>query len=189
MITLENDYSNFAGMVENGKMQINAPILVDEITSIMVEGNSAYVDLLQQIGIEISDKPSHAELAEATTNNIGNNQKLIKLLSFKIAERNSLIPSTDVSEEDLKQVEYIVQEITPLANDIQANQESAEAFKEAIIVELSSKDETPQPQMNDEGIVQKAEETGNNKLKWILGAAAVIGIGFFIYKSRKKFAF
>ncbi len=131
-------YSNFTASIKSGDMNLTNDILANEISDFIVFDTDKIIEALNKSDIKINDTATDEDVVDTVIKNISDNKKLVKALSFIIADGNELINSGDNNnkQKQLKVIDNISQGLSKIAKDISKDPKD---FKDSAMKQVVSK--------------------------------------------------
>jgi len=180
MIYIDHDfYSNFSNTVKVGDTDATYDILIDELSEIVVHDYQKIYDLMATLKINISKTSSDEDLINVIISQAKTNDKIIRGLSFLIAEKNNLItPQTDDATAR-KQIDAVNEKLTKTLKTLAENKNDNIRFKTDLLNKIQVKS-TAVPSRN------RKIKNGSNYWNYILVIGVAIGVVMIAYKYRDK---
>jgi Fe2+ transport system protein B len=186
MIYVKHDfYSNLIGSSKSGDTSATKDILLNEVSDLVSTKPKDVIELLNKVEISTKENATKGDLIAAVVENISENKKLLKGISYLIAEKNGLLKVEDNSgvdgnKKDLTQVvDRIASEIKPVAEKLITDKDKKEA--------LETLKSTVKAKTGEEVKTSKEGEKSNTGLYIGIAIVAVLaGVGIYYYMKHKK---
>lgn len=182
MIWVQHDvYSNFTNSVNSGDTELAISIFKSELSDLIVYQIDSIFDLFDKLGIKYSKNESDEQILDKVLIEINTNDKLIKGLSFLIAQNNDAI-NKNKDKSWTSVLNSIKTAIKKINKEFTDNPQSKSLFKNETLNMIELK--ATKVGDRDRVIVKK-----DNKLIWILGIA-IVGISAYLiyeyFKDKKE---
>jgi hypothetical protein len=183
MIYIEHDfYSNLLGSTNSGDKKATVDIFLNEISDLVATKPSEIESLLTKVGIAVKPNPKKGELISLVIENINSNGRLLKGISFIIAEKNGLLDTKDVSNADGNGGKRV---LTEIVDDIANQMKPALSNLDGEVQKKEAKENLRQTVTAKTGEIIESDNDSNVALYIGLIAAAAIGVGLYFYFKNK----
>jgi len=196
MLYLEHDfYSNFNSGVEAGDNNHITDMVVNEFSELVVYQDDELIELLNKIGIKVSEKISDEKLIDIILKNLQKNVKLVKGLAFLIAKNNDssktvkIVKGRDGVKRRVKgeekqatkhQIDMVASGIIGLSDSFQYKPQLQKEFKIKLMRTVKTKNKAV-------GERENKHESNSNAGYWLLAILVVgAGVGYYFYSKNKK---
>ncbi len=186
MIYLHHDmYSNFTNGVKSEDLNMTTSILNNELSDLVVYNTKELVSALNKADITAKERWSDEELIDAILQNFQSNPKIVRVISFLIAENNKLINKSGQSEADsLKIVNDISNGLSKISKKIGTDSSLKVSMKkdmmEQVVAKANAKGDYP----------RTIWKSSKSKLRFFLIAGGIVVVGgliiYGVYKYRQS---
>jgi hypothetical protein len=177
-------YSNFAASVNAGDNAFTIDLLANELSDFVVYETDKFINTLNASGLpKVKSSLSDEEIIDAVLANIGGDNKLVKGISFQIAESNKLI-NNDKGDKDewVKKIDGINNGLTPVIQKLKNDEPLKAATKKKIMEQIETK---AKQKGNYNRRIYKSGK--NSRTIWIVLGIAAIGVAaYLVYRYRKS---
>src|ERR1035437_7997068 len=133
--------SNFNGGVASGDVELTIDLWVNELSDLIVHSPEKVVDLLNKTKVTASKEDTNEQIIDKILNNIGNNTKLNRGISFLIGEQNNLVNKSN--NDDWKtNIDVISEKYQTLLKGVLDNPNLKAAIKIDLMQHIKSKVES-----------------------------------------------
>jgi hypothetical protein len=155
------------------------------ISSLIVEDTQKFVDALKKANLDVNVNMSDEEIVDTIINNLDKNEKIVKAISFVIAENNGLLGGGDGKGQIdwMKILDSIVLGISPAAKEITQSEATKAATKNKIMTQIETKAAMVG---NYQRKIWKNNSGSAVGLVLIFGIVAVGLLGYWIYTRSKN---
>lgn len=183
MIYLNNDFtSNFAAGISAENNSLTIDLFANEISDLIVGNTVELVNTLKKAGLDVDLKMSDEEIVDSIINNLDKNEKIIKAISFIIAQDNGLLKGEKSKVDWIKVVDSIVLGVTPASKEITQSEATKQATKNKIMKQIEAK---AQILGNYQRQIWRDKSNGVG-LVLIFGIVVVGLVSYWIYTKSKK---
>lgn len=185
MIYLNNDFtSNFAAGMSADNNSLTIDLFANEVSDLIVGHTSQFIDALKKAGLDVNEKMSDEEIVDLVIGNLDKNDKILKSISFVIAENNGLIKEDGKDKVNwIKIVDSIMLGVTPAAKEITQSEATKAVTKNKIMTQIETK---AAMLGNYQRKIWREKSNGAVGLVLIFGIVAVSLLGYWIYTRSKK---
>ena len=180
MMFLEHDfYSNFSKSLQSGDTEITSDIITDELSELIVYDYEKVFKLMETLDIKVHKNISDEVLADKLLAEMQHNKKLVRGISFLIAEKNNLINNNTDDRSGKKYIDYINRNLTKTFERILSNNNEKVKFKTDLMKKVKSKDSKVAER-------KRKVDAPNHFWTYVAIGAGVITLGVIIYKNWDK---
>lgn len=184
MIYLNHDfYSNFSAGTNAEGNNLTIDLFANELSDLIVYETPKLIDSVSKVGVNVKESMSDEEIVDNILSDMSKDDKVIKAISFAIAESNGLINDKKGDKIDwVKAIDTIVLGLTPASKEITQSKETQSVTKQRVMKQIETKAKS---KGNYTRQIWKSKSYA--KPIFIIGGLLALGIaGYFIYRGVKK---
>jgi hypothetical protein len=182
--------SNFNGGVASGDVELTIDLWVNELSDLIVHSPEKVVDLLNKTKVTASKEDTNEQIIDKILNNIGNNTKLNRGISFLIGEQNNLVNKSN--NDDWKtNIDVISEKYQTLLKGVLDNPTLKASVKTDLMQHIKSKVESTgkNERVVFSAAVDEQKKKKNKTMLYVVGGVLLltaIGVGIYLYKKHKN---